>query len=83
MLSGIIDRNRFGYLVVHVNGYPRIQYIGYTKRESIQKYRLDHGLIGKHINFCDMCERSYFATGKENMSNDGNLRGIQQTAGGI
>lgn len=64
MLSGIIDRNRFGYLVVHVNGYPRIQYIGYTKRESIQKYRLDHGLIGKHINFLDMSERSYFCNGK-------------------
>lgn len=59
-MTGIIDRNCFGNYVIHVDGYPRIQYIGYTKRESVQKYRRDHNLAGRHIEFLDMSERSYY-----------------------
>ena len=59
-MTGVIDKNRFGNYVIHVLGYPRVQYIGYSKREAIQKYRLDYGITGRHINFCDMCDRSYY-----------------------
>lgn len=56
-MTGIIDRNRFGNIVIHVLGFPRFQYIGYSKREAIRKYRLQFNLVGRRINFCDMTER--------------------------
>ena len=60
MLSGIIDKNKYGNYVIHVIGYPSIQYIGYTKRECIRKYRRDHFLDGRKIDFLDMSKRSCY-----------------------
>lgn len=64
MLSGIIDRDRYGNYVIRVDGYPRMRFIGYNKREAVSKYRIDHLLYRKRINFCDMCGRSYYRNEK-------------------
>ena len=50
MLTGFIWYDR-GWYKIQVKGYPRVNYLWYSKREAIQKYRLDHGLRGKHIQF--------------------------------
>ena len=60
MLNGLIDRNCRGYYTIHVNGYPRMLYIGYSKREAIAKYRRDHHLVGRKIDFLDMSKRSVY-----------------------
>lgn len=64
MLSGIIDKDRYGNYIIRVDGYPRMRFIGYNKREAVSKYRLDHLLYRKRISFLDMSERSCFLSGK-------------------
>ena len=60
MLSGLIDKDRYGNYIIHVNGYPRCKFVYYTKREAVRQYREWHKLEHRRIEFLDMCARSYY-----------------------
>ena len=48
-----IRRNSFGaYVISSRYGYSRT-YIGYSKREAIQRYRREFGLRYKHLEICE------------------------------
>lgn len=40
-----------GWYVVQVEGFPHRQYLYYTRREAISRYRAEFNLKGKHIRF--------------------------------
>ena len=58
MLTGIVDKNRYGAYVIRVYGYPEVAYYYYTKRDALRKYRRNHNLVGRKIDWLDMCKRS-------------------------
>ena len=60
MLSGIIDKNRYGNYVIRVDGHPAVQFVYYTKREAVRRYREMHNLCNRKIDFLDMSNRSYY-----------------------
>lgn len=49
----MVEKHRNGYIVIQaeINGQrlERISYLYYGLKESIRKYRKDHGLKGKHL----------------------------------
>lgn len=50
MLYGSIWKDD-GWYVVKVEGFPRRQYLYYSRREAISRYRAKFNLTGKHIRF--------------------------------
>ena len=48
MLYGFMYQNN-GWLVIKVDGYPRRNFLGYSKREALAKYRAEYGLKHKKI----------------------------------
>lgn len=50
MLTGYVWFEN-GWVFVKVEGFPRVRYLWYNKREAVKKYRETHGLKYRKINW--------------------------------
>ena len=57
MLYGFIYRLKWGAYQIRVDGFDRMNYIYYTKREAVARYRAQNNLQYKHILFFDYSKK--------------------------